>query len=68
MEYTIGLRCKMYRVVPFYFLNFLNIKDYSFFFFDFFFLSFIWFYIYKFGSKRPYYSVKIVASISILLK
>ena len=38
MEYTIGLRCKMYRVVSFYFLNFLNIKDYSlFFFFDFFF-------------------------------
>lgn len=26
MEYTIGLRCKMYRVVPFYFLNFVTLK------------------------------------------
>lgn len=59
MEYTIGLRCKMYRVVPFYFLNFLNIKDYSLFFFFLisFFLSFFFgsIYIYKFGSKRLYY-------------
>lgn len=37
MEYTIGLRCKMYRVVPFYFLNFVALKI-TLSFFDFFFL------------------------------
>ena len=46
MEYTIGLRCKMYRVVPFYFLNFLNIKDYSLFFFFFFFVLFFHFFFF----------------------